>query len=80
MYSTEESDERLHVLKKAGSFLAILGLLSALIGVLWNQLFPTLDANIGAGAMVVIGLAVAVVGALLLLIGVAMGRRRSVER
>ncbi|MGM1017342.1 MAG: hypothetical protein ACQEW8_07385 [Actinomycetota bacterium] len=68
------------MLKKAGSFLAILGLVSALIGVLWNQLFPTLDANIGAGAMVVIGLAVAVVGALLLIVGVAVGSRKSDRR
>lgn len=63
-------------MKKAGSYTAILGLLSALVGVLWNELFPTLDANIGAGALVVIGLFVAAIGALLLVIGILTRRQK----
>jgi len=55
-----------------GITLLAVGLLSALAGTLWNSLFPTPDANIGAGGLVVLGLGVAAIGVVLLLVSLVL--------
>ena len=60
-----------------GIVLLAIGLLSALVGTLWNSLFPTPDANIGAGGLVVLGLGVAVIGVVLLLVSLVLRRLRA---
>ena len=55
-----------------GLTLLAVGLLSALAGTLWNSLFPTPDANIGAGGLVVLGLGAAAIGVVLLLVSLLL--------
>ena len=55
-----------------GITLLAVGLLSALVGTLWNSLFPTPDANIGAGGLVVLGLGAAAIGVVLLVISLVV--------
>jgi len=60
-----------------GITLLAVGLLSALAGTLWNSLFPTPDANIGAGGLVVLGLGVAAIGVVLLLVSLVLRQLKS---
>ena len=60
-----------------GITLLAVGLLSALAGTLWNSLFPTPDANIGAGGLVVLGLGVAAIGVVLLLASLVLRQLKS---
>lgn len=55
----------------------IIGLLSALTGVLWHFFFPTPDANIGAGLLVVLGLPLAGAGILLVLVSMVLKRGKA---
>jgi hypothetical protein len=64
------------MIKKTGLAAATIGLLGALGGWLWHLLVPTLDANIGAGLLVVLGLPLAGVGGLLLLVSAVRVRAR----
>jgi len=65
------------VTRTLGIILTIVGLLSALAGSLWHLFFPTPDANIGAGALVVLGLPVAALGVLLMLVSLVIGRSKT---
>ena len=60
-----------------GLTLLAVGLLSALAGTLWNSLFPTPDANIGAGGLVVLGLGAAAIGVVLLLVSLVLRQLKS---
>ena len=65
------------MLRRIAIIVAAVGALAAIVGWLWNTLAPTLDANIGAGALVVLGLPVAGVGLVLLVVSVLReGRAR----
>lgn len=64
-------------MRTTGRALTIIGVLSALAGVLWNSFVPTPDANIGAGLLVVLGLPVAGAGILLILIALVVGRGKA---
>lgn len=63
--------------KIIGAILTIVGLLSVVSGYLWNSLFPTPDANIGAGGLVVMGRPLAGVGLLLLVVSMVTTRAKS---
>lgn len=64
------------MLRRTGTGLGLVGSGSALAGALWNVLLPTLDANIGAGALVVTGFPLATAGAALIVLAAVLGRRR----
>lgn len=64
------------MLRRIGTSLGLVGSGSGLAGSLWHMLLPTLDANIGAGALVVLGLPLAVAGGALIVLSVTLGRRR----
>lgn len=65
------------MLRNIGIILGIAGILASLTGALWQLLFPTPDANIGAGLLVVVGLPPAAIGVLLVILSVVMERRKS---
>jgi drug/metabolite transporter (DMT)-like permease len=70
-------------MRRIGLVAAVVGLLSAVVGWLWNRLFPGPDANIGAGLLVVLGLPLAGLGVLLIAVSLlARGRhaRRKLGR
>ena len=56
------------MLRRIATIVIAVGLLAAIVGWLWNLLAPTVDANIGAGMLVVLGLPVAGVGLVLLVV------------
>ena len=64
------------MLRRIAIVVAVVGALAAIAGWLWNALAPTVDANIGAGALVVLGLPVAGVGVVLLVVSALLDRRR----
>ena len=68
------------MLRLIGIILTAVGLLAALAGSIWNQAFPTPDANIGAGLLVVIGLPVTLIGLVLLLLSFALSRQRDARK
>lgn len=64
------------MLRRIGTSLGLVGSGSGLAGSLWNVLLPTVDANIGAGALVVAGLPLAVAGGALIVLSIMLGRLR----
>jgi len=54
------------MLRRIGTMAGLVGSGSGLVGSLWNLLLPAPDANIGAGALVVTGLLLALGGAALI--------------
>ncbi|WAB84729.1 hypothetical protein OVN20_03955 [Microcella daejeonensis] len=50
------------MLRRTGIIIGIVGVVCGAAGVAWYSLLPTVDANIGAGLLVVVGLAKAAVG------------------
>ncbi|SDH56816.1 hypothetical protein [Agrococcus jejuensis] len=64
------------MLRSIATIVAATGALAAIVGWLWNLVAPTPDANIGAGALVVLGLPVAGIGVVLLIVSALLDRRR----
>lgn len=64
------------MLRRIAIVIAAVGALAAIAGWLWNALLPTADANIGAGALVVLGLPVTAVGVVLLVVSALLDLRR----
>lgn len=62
------------MLRRLGALAGLVGTGSGLVGALWNVLLPTPDANIGAGALVSIGLVLSVGGAALIGLRIALSR------
>lgn len=53
------------MIRRLGMIAGLAGTAGGLLGSLWNVMLPTPDANIGAGALVVIGFFLALTGAAL---------------
>lgn len=53
------------MIRRAGTIVGLAGSAGGLAGSLWRVLLPTPDANIGAGALVVMGSVLCVGGAVL---------------
>ncbi len=72
------------MLKRTGIIIGIIGIVCGAAGVAWYSLLPTVDANIGAGLLVVVGLALAAIGvgilAVSLLVSTRTGREPRDER
>jgi len=68
------------MLRLIGIILTAVGLLGALAGSIWNQAFPTPDANIGAGLLVILGLPLTLIGLVLLLLSFALSSQRGVRK
>lgn len=62
--------------RRWGASTLLVGLALVAAGYLWVAAFPTPDANIGAGLLVLLGGAVAVVGAVLLVVALVLALRR----
>ncbi|GEM_PF-1533511 len=61
------------MLRRMGAVVGLAGSAGGLIGSLWYLVIPTPDANIGAGALVVLGLIMGVVGAAITCTHFALG-------
>jgi len=64
------------MLTRIGLIIAALGILATVGGVIFQLVAPGPDANIGAGALVVLGIPVAVIGLVIAIIGMLAARRR----
>jgi len=65
------------MLKWIGVIVLIVGLLGVVAGNLWHLLAPSVDANIGAGALVVVGWPVVGIGVVLLVVALVLARIHS---
>ena len=63
-----------------GIVITTIGLISVLVGIIMNVTYQGLDANIGAGMFFVLGLGVAVIGAILLVISAIVARAKKSAR
>ena len=65
---------------KTSIVIIVIGLLAAITGVIMNVTYTGLDANIGAGMMLIGGLAVAAIGAVILIVSLVVRRGRTSAR
>ena len=67
-------------MRTAGIVITTLGLIGVAVGIIMNLTYQGLDANIGAGMFFVLGLGVAVIGAILLIIWAIVARAKKSAR
>lgn len=67
------------MLKRTGIIIGIMGIISGAAGFAWYSLLPRADANIGAGLLVVAGLAMAAVGVGILAVSLLVPTRNGRE-
>ena len=67
-------------MRTAGIVITTLGLISVAVGIIMNLTYQGLDANIGAGMFFVLGLGVAVIGAIILVISAILARAKKSAR
>ena len=65
---------------KTAIVIVVIGLLAAITGVIMNVTYTGLDANIGAGMMLIGGLAVAAIGTVILIVSLVVRRGRTSAR
>ena len=65
---------------KTSIVIIVIGLLAAITGVIMNLTYTGLDANIGAGLMLIGGLAVAAIGTVILIVSLVVRRGRTSTR
>ena len=65
---------------KTAIVIIVVGLLAAITVVIMNVTYTGLDANIGAGMMLIGGLAVAAIGAAILIVSLVVRRGRTSAR